>query len=482
MSAAGSPRTRWRRIVAITVAAVLAMGLGQVASGVPGGEQDGAQDPVTKSLRSTCDFPVAGAQQHVLATITATFPVSAPAGAGVAATDITASLVLPEPAVAALRAAGARSVEGIAYLELAVAYPAGPGTAPVRLEITAQPLPDAGELLVEGPGAMDPVPAADPGELVFALGAPRLALVLRTEDGGLITDESVAVVPCTPEPDQDTALATVRVTEPDEAGTSTQPPPRTTGPTTAPGGPATDPGGSPDSPGEPGQAPPATAEEEPGPCGDVIPPDAAKSLNGYYDVVVKTIVKKLGSEITFGPPGYLGGQVWIWRRPRPGGGRPLFCNGIQGALALPAMRGSFVIFRFVPTTALVNVIPVGVAEGVVDPITFRFTGRAVTNMTLSDVRVGGTPLDVGPNCQTETPITIDLQAEQKDWNLANGGVMAAEFTIPEFSGCGVVEPLDSLFTNLVSGPGNQIRIDFGPIRQCSQANPPPPVCAPAGGG
>jgi hypothetical protein len=193
-------------------------------------------------------------------------------------------------------------------------------------------------------------------------------------------------------------------------------------------------------------------------------------------------VRKLNAEVTFGPPAWLGGGVWIWRRPRPGGGRPLFCNGIEGLLALPPTRGSFTIFRFVPASSLINVVPVGLAEGVIDPITFDFDGRAVTDMLLTDVRVGGTPMDVGPNCRTATPIAIDLHAEPTEWNLANGGVIQAEFTIPPFVGCGVAEPLDSLFTNLVSGPGNHIKIQFSPIRQCSLAPTPPPVCPPVGGG
>lgn len=455
-------------MLTIVVAAATVLAVGQVAAGTPDGDQDGMQEPVTRSVLSTCDFPTAGARPATTS-VTAAFPVAAPPDGQVVASDVGASVALPEPTVAALRAAGAKSIEGLAYLDLTVTQSGEPGAGQVRLEIPAQPLPEAGELVVAGPAEMDPVPTGRPGELTVALAPPRLALVLGTEDGGLITEQSVAVASCTLAPDQDLTLTTVAVVAGhDGVGTATRVPPGGSDPAPEEGS------GSTTAPVEPG--PPGAADN---PCGEGIPPDAAKSLNGYYDIVVTATVAKLGSEIVFGPPAYMGGQVWIWRRPRPGGGPPLFCNGLRGALALPPALGSFTVFRFAPASSMVRIIPIGEAEGVVDPITFEFTGVAVNAMTLADVRVGGTPLDAGQHCATGPPVTIALRAAQKDWNLANGGVMESDFTIPEFAGCGVVEPLDTVFTNLVSGPGNHVKIEFSPIRQCSNAPEPPPVCPPA---
>lgn len=465
-------RSTPKRTAAIATAAVVTLAAGPVASGAPDGDSN-TQHPVTGSLHNTCDFPKAGAQP-VTAGITATFPISVPPGKPVQGTEVSAKLVLPEPTVTALADAGVVSVEGIAHLDVPATYLGETTPAQARLGIIARPLPANGELQVEGRGEMDAVPTARPGDMVLRLGPPELALLLRTADGSLISDDPVAVVSCTAEAGQDTALTTVRVAPPAE-DTTTPPPPGTSAP-----------GGSDSPTTESGSAPPhadgarTEDEEDPGPCGAEIPDDAILTKRGFYNVVATTTVKKLDSEVVFGPPGYLGGDVWIWLRNDPETGTRLFCNGIRGDLLLPATRGSFTLFRFVPATSLIDVLPVGPAEGAIDPHTQDFTGQAITDMRLRDVRVNGTPFDVGPNCGTGTPIKIDLAAKQTEWNLATGGVMEADFTIPEFGTCGVTESLDPLFTNLVSGPGNHIRLEFSGIKDCTIPDPPP-VCEQSAG-
>src|SRR5205823_3223136 len=84
-----------------------------------------------------------------------------------------------------------------------------------------------------------------------------------------------------------------------------------------------------------------------------------------------------------------------------------------------------------------------------------------------NVLVNGTALDVGPNCQTATPINITLTNLPDYTGVQRGGHLAGTVTIPPFTGCGVTENLDSLFTGPISGPGNYLRMNQGAL--CTQA-------------
>jgi uncharacterized protein DUF6801 len=458
MPTAPTPR-RWQRSIVVALAIAVVGVIGQVASDASvDGDRSGAGGPVAKSLLSTCEFPAAGARQ-VTTGITAGFPATAPAGEPVVLSDVTGLVVLPEPTVAALRDTGAQTVEGVAYLSLRVSYQDSLRETQARLTIPAQPLPETGELRVEAVAETDPVTTDGPGPMAFAFGAPSFALALRSGDGP-IGEQSLTPVTCTVLPDQDTALATVDIAaDPDAVPSkSSLPPPE---------------GASPTGPGAERDAV-ITA----GICGEEIPPDAFKTRDAYYDVVVTATVPKLNDTMTFGPPGYLGAETWIWVRRE--NNKPVYCSGIKGTLWLPPTRGDFVTFRFVPVSSLVTVLPVGQAEGAVDPKTYVFTGSAVTVMKLDEVTTGGAPVDAGPTCQS-LPVTIALQSRPGEWNAADGGFMEADFDLPAFSGCGVTEPLDWLFTNLVSGPGNHFRIDFGPVRICEGEQQPPVCPTPAGG-
>jgi hypothetical protein len=96
---------------------------------------------------------------------------------------------------------------------------------------------------------------------------------------------------------------------------------------------------------------------------------------------------------------------------------------------------------------------------------------ARVSLSISDVDVNGVPLNVGPHCQTTTPFNLDLLGLPPSYNVGSQyGVLTGTVTVPPFTGCGVGENLDSIFTASVSGPGNYVKV--------TQA----PFCTPASGG
>lgn len=74
------------------------------------------------------------------------------------------------------------------------------------------------------------------------------------------------------------------------------------------------------------------------------------------------------------------------------------------------------------------------------------------SLRIYDVRVNGVPLDVGPNCRTSSPLDVQMKGTKPEYTVNDGGILRGTFKIPPFTGCGVGEDLDSLFTASISGP------------------------------
>lgn len=116
-------------------------------------------------------------------------------------------------------------------------------------------------------------------------------------------------------------------------------------------------------------------------------------------------------------------------------------------------------------------------------------GRA--EITLSDLRVDGVPVDLGPRCRTVRPAELELWGGA-DYTPGGGGLLeaydgrhegslaplsspyyaqdngrtirkSAGIDIPRFTGCGVKEDLSPLVTAMASGPGNPVRVVQSPI-------------------
>ncbi|GAA3046727.1 hypothetical protein GCM10020229_67540 [Kitasatospora albolonga] len=184
--------------------------------------------------------------------------------------------------------------------------------------------------------------------------------------------------------------------------------------------------------------------------------------------------------------------VTLWDPPE--GQQPYFEADNLGYLQLPPSETTFLTYGFMPTTAVMELEPRGlltiVATGNTDwdqPVEFTIGGYQ--SIRLRDVKVNGTPLDVGPNCRTARPVNLELKGRQDDhlpgggdgkpdYTLIGGGPLSQrDLVIPEFKGCGNgAENLDALFTAAVSGPGNSLNLVQGAI--CTPTSDQPNGCEP----
>src|SRR5215471_20022158 len=102
------------------------------------------------------------------------------------------------------------------------------------------------------------------------------------------------------------------------------------------------------------------------------------------------------------------------------------------------------------------------------------------SLRVYDVKVNGVPLNVGPHCQSAHSIVLKLIGSPNSippYSIQGGGPLTGEITIPPFTGCGVGEDLNPLFTASISGPGNFDLMTQGPL--CIVHPPILATCPPA---
>jgi hypothetical protein len=155
---------------------------------------------------------------------------------------------------------------------------------------------------------------------------------------------------------------------------------------------------------------------------------------------------------------------------------------------LPPVRATFLGFRFVPVTATLRLIELtlikirSVSQGY-PPFGIRVVSRTKVSIRLSNARVNGQPLNVGPHCRTAAPVPLKLIGTGKllprpsGYTIPTGGPLSGTVTIPPFTGCGTNENLNPLFTGSVSGPNNFTIMTQGKL--CMPFLPPfASVCPP----
>ncbi|WP_336321927.1 DUF6801 domain-containing protein [Streptomyces lavendofoliae] len=501
-SSTGGSRHRrtWARTASIG-AAVLVAGL------VPGTGTGIAVDegvrPVEAEFGYRCGLPGGGHPARVR--VSAALPRQVAAGRPVRPSDVRVAVELPEEAVAALRATGAATANGAARLTGRVAQ--GDDTADLpwtQLTVPDRALPATGPHTVEGAGAVPTVTASKGGDLAFSTGPVTLDLLLRRADSTPATPPGLAVT-CDPDPGQDLTIGRVAVlTVPGADGRPPvvdERPPAGGVPPAHPARP-----GDPGDPGDPGRGtPPApsgpsgpSAGREPGPRAGAAdecveqPPAAQDPVPSHGYIAGFANVLKLGSAMFIKDPGLMkvnmAKATQTYQCPRDDGlvftmySDATFSH--RGKPQLPPVRSTFLTFGFMPTTATAELTldaPMEIATGSYFSPDGQFS--EVTKATarlwvrLSDVKVNGTPLDVGPACRTARPMELsltgrgsyDAEGRPHGYTVVTGGPLTGTATIPGFSGCGVTEDLDRLFTASLSGGGNHTKMTQGVL--CSPGQP-----------
>jgi len=149
-----------------------------------------------------------------------------------------------------------------------------------------------------------------------------------------------------------------------------------------------------------------------------------------------------------------------------------------GNLTLPSAATTFLTYGFIPTTAMMQLIPQGALTAVETGYTpyerVITTIYGTQTLRLYDVKVDGTPLDVGSDCHTVTPLQLALRGvdndgfpdddPSRDYEINSGGPLGQEnLNIPYFTGCGPNGSLDPLFDAAVSGSDNSLNLMQGPV-------------------
>ena len=475
---------RWTSRRSVRAAGITAVVL--LAGLVPGAAAAVGSQRADVSLRYACRLP-SGSEQ-VAVRVQATFPGSVQQRSQIRVQGLSVTATLPEKAVAGL-GEGAASVEGVADLDVLVTEGRRPGSATWQgLTIPATKVPGKGPLGLAATGAVPPATIGTEGDVVFAAGALTLRLTPKGSGGGADQKQGQASAPltveCTPNLGQDTTLVTVPVAgAPDATGPS---------PSAAPG-----------SGGSPSRARASAAEECPDPMPEPeynekfvhlfppLPPDAIHVSNptpGCANMYGKSNVNKLkGASPIGGRAAVIVGQdLYNYLDPDA---NEYMTQGRHIAMAhLDTLESTFLTFGFMPTTAKMEITQIGNMNlASVGPATVS-SRPTITNtwaeamIRVYDVRVNGTPMDVGPNCRTAKPVYLPLTGRSDSdppYDVAQGGRLTGSVDIPAFKGCGVGESLDRLLTASISGKGNYIQLTQGPV--CfpevggSRINPCPPA-------
>lgn len=444
----------------------------------------------TATLAGTARLAVHVTQGAAATDVTWTGLTAAEAPAG-GTGDVTLAFTGDVPPLAAGAAGGADIAVDADILTLVLHPVAGPGASPTA--------PDTG-----GADESATAPTTAP------TATPTTAAGATTPPDGL--DDLVGS--CKPAPDQDVRLATVQVTgdgpsasgtpgsgSPAAGGTATP----STGPsTTAPGSaaPRSPKGGAtprdtpvlsdrhdcPPAPtGDPDPAVLAAQARKRPPNAVYYPPPGAPPIHRIaqcgYLTGLSNVTKLNGASVlnplTAPEPAITDiaavASVFSFSDPD----NPYVELDSVATFDIPPAGTAFLTYGFMPTTATMHLTTRG---GRMTVISTGTIGQVIVNeihgendLQLTDVRLNGTPLDVGPDCRTEAPLDIDLLGIDRsnldgptphDYKIQTGGpLFQDDLYIPPFHGCRSPsgENLDALFTSSISGHGNSLNLMQGPL-------------------
>lgn len=462
---------------------------------VPSAESAAAEQKSEVALRYACPFP--SGPEEVDVAVSAVLPTSVRTGEEIRPDQVSVDVTLPPTALARFRGLDTGTLSAVA--RLTVRNTVGDRSADASWqELTAPPvpLPDEGQLALTATGDVPTVAFGSPGRATLAPDALALSLSSRTADGEP-TEPPGLDVACEPVPGQEPELAAITVrgdTDP------TAPAPR-------PGESDSAPEPKPTRPDE--GLPPtarekidaltderleALADEDPGSCPIEIPPEWVMTTAETYAAGYANAAKLDGAAAL--GPAFM--KVVLNKR---------YINDscastvdvssevnfdYEGRRQLPPTKATFLSYGFMPTTATMTLEQVGPPAAihthtVTNTPTYpeETTVTAQLVMRLSDVKVNGVPLDVGPDCRTERPFEQVLRGYGQSYPpagylVAFGGSLTGYAHIPPFEGCGVGEDLDPIFTSAISSPGkkadNYTKMTQAPL--CVATNPEGPDCPP----
>ncbi|WP_020661810.1 DUF6801 domain-containing protein [Amycolatopsis benzoatilytica] len=456
---------------ALAVLGVLSIGTGALtgvssasteapAPTVPPPSSSGEQQ-VSKEIVFDCPYAAPAGPQQISLTVSATVPTTVQVGTGLKFHSLTASFTLPQVVAAQLAPAPADSIRGGLTLDLTARQGDKSTAIPTPFTIDATPVPATGDAKLTATADLPDQAITAPGRVSFDLSAPTIALKPATDGPA----ESTPVA-CTLVPDQTTTLVSILAT---------------TAPPAAP---------SPGNPNSPPPLPPparpnAVAPQEDGDYPLITP------LN-YVQVTATSSIYRLGATVAGNRTGVLNGTWTVLLVPPDY--VPRDPSTISGVVGFRPTTATFLGFGFVPVTATVEFLPLDYRNSTLIDLSGQLWGgsRLTTHVQvmarMSNAKINGVPLDLGPDCVTAKPVSLYLSGK---YNATTGGVLGTDpnspdpdyrgFALPPFVHCGTAEPLNPLLTGMASTTTNinqakVVEVNFG---ECaSYSHPDHTKCPP----
>jgi len=492
------PVTRAGRSVRVASVAGLALLAGLLSGG--GSAADESTGPV--SLAAACGTEDGGgatvaARVGVSVDVPATGEVGRPVQPG----PVTLTVTLSRADLAGLLPEGAEAFVSRAALKVKVAQNGESTEVPWELHAPSTPLPADGDVALVHSGEVPYVTLRAAGDVDFSV--TELTVELRSAAAEPEkTAPPLTTVTCRLNEGENGHLATTRVT--DSTGTEPSGAPETPTPPAGGSGRAKDEGiavepAAPEDDADPDYCPvdPPVGEMDASKAPQPSPgrPVNMLELPGAFmcaNVLGLANVQKLNGAMVVNDPDHpalisvlstkriSSREADDWEDPE-GRGRYLRIDNLA-KIELPDADSTFLTFGFQPVTAKVSFEtgPMTISIGNIgyDLDAAFSTVYFKQSLRIHDVKVNGTPLDVGSNCRTAKPFDVVLNGGSAYTNVALGGRLDGEVTIPPFTGCGTGgENLDPLFTAAISGPGNRIFMNQAPT--CYPAFPESSYCPPA---
>ena len=454
------------RHVARAATGIAAVGLTVAAAAVAAAATAGppaTQQHASAQVTYTC--PQSSGSLSVPVTVAATVPVRMTSGQPVQPAAAQLTIHLPPALIASLAKDHAATLGGTARLSVAVAQGKSQATANwTGLTWPSATLPASGGLTLTASG---PVPAVQPrasGPLTFTLAGLTLLLTPHAQ-AGVATNSSglPTTLACTPAAGQQLALATVAAAP----ASKHQHKAKTTARHKAPcpkqpkGGYKLNPRFKP----PPFPKGKHIVVHRPTPslgCAFAVGYADVRKLNGASRLGPVTVAATVAIKVdyNFATSTYF---------QEDSAGELDYRSCVKGKCTikhgLPPTQATFLAFGFVPATATMHLDEIGTLDlfgvGTTTALKVQFSW-AVMRLSISNVKVNGVPLNVGPNCQTVRPVTIELLGRAPGYALQTGGPLDGNVNIPAFKDCGVGENLDPLFGTMrhgvlvgsISGPRN----------------------------
>ncbi|TRV78880.1 hypothetical protein FKN01_11890 [Streptomyces sp. 130] len=488
------PVTRAGRSVRVASVAGLAL----LAGLLSGGGSAADESPGPLGLAATCGNEDGGeAAVAASVALTADVPATGETGWPVQPGPVTLAVTLARADVAGLLPEGTEALVSRAALKVKVAQNGESAEASWELTAASTPLAADGDVVLVHSGEVPYVTFGSPGDVDFSVGEFTIELLSAASAAGE-TPPALATLTCRPEEGESGHIATTRVTD----GAGTEPSGSPT-PTTPAGGsaraerkeitvepaagadeedpdfcPVDPPVGEMDASEAPQPAPGGPVTERDTPTGGTFSCANALGLANVSKLNGAMIINDPDSPALIS---VLASKRSASRSAQAEGGAYLRIDSLAN-LDLPDAESTFLTFGFQPVTAKVSFEngPITISTGSYGTGATRVsfsTAYFTQSLRLHDVKVNGTPLDVGSDCRTSKPFKVVLNGGEAYKNVALGGVLEGQVDIPSFTGCGTGgEDLNPLFTASISGPGNRVFMNQAPT--CIPDNPTRSYCPP----